>query len=300
MHLLRLGPLGHEIPAVAEAGATYDLRSLTADVDGAFLAADGVARVRDALAAGTLPVLQDPERLRRGAPVARPAAVICIGQNYAAHAAESGAEPPSTPIVFLKHPNTVVGPDDTLPVPPGAERLDWEVELGVVIGRAASYLASPEEALAHVAGYTAVDDVSERAWQLDESLGQWSKGKCGPGFAPTGPALVPADELDAGDLRLRSWVNGEPRQDSTTADMIFDVAYLVWHLSQYMTLEPGDLICTGTPQGVALSGRFPYLRDGDVVEVEIAGVGRQRHVVADAVVPAAPAVGTLDRAPVAR
>ncbi|ARU51624.1 hypothetical protein CBR64_09185 [Cellulosimicrobium cellulans] len=300
MHLLRLGPLGHEIPAVAEAGATYDLRSLTADVDGAFLAADGVARVREALVAGTLPVLQHPERLRRGAPVARPAAVICIGQNYAAHAAESGAEPPSTPIVFLKHPNTVVGPDDTLPVPPGAERLDWEVELGVVIGRAASYLASPEEALAHVAGYTAVDDVSERSWQLDESLGQWSKGKCGPGFAPTGPALVPADELDAGDLRLRSWVNGEPRQDSTTADMIFDVAYLVWHLSQYMTLEPGDLICTGTPQGVALSGRFPYLRDGDVVEVEIAGVGRQRHVVADAVVPAAPAVGTLDRTPVAR
>jgi 2-keto-4-pentenoate hydratase/2-oxohepta-3-ene-1,7-dioic acid hydratase in catechol pathway len=300
MHLLRLGALGHEIPAAAEGGATYDLRSLTADIDGAFLAADGVARVREALVAGTLPVLQHPERLRRGAPVARPAAVICIGQNYAAHAAESGAEPPSTPIVFLKHPNTVVGPDDTLPVPPGAERLDWEVELGVVIGRAASYLASPEEALAHVAGYTAVDDVSERAWQLDESLGQWSKGKCGPGFAPTGPALVPADELDAGDLRLRSWVNGEPRQDSTTADMIFDVAYLVWHLSQYMTLEPGDLICTGTPQGVALSGRFPYLRDGDVVEVEIAGVGRQRHVVADAVVPAAPAVGTLDRAPVAR
>ncbi|WP_264030840.1 fumarylacetoacetate hydrolase family protein [Cellulosimicrobium sp. SH8] len=301
MHLLRLGPLGHEIPAVAEDGTTYDLRSLTADLDGAFLAADGVARVRDALAAGTLPVLQHPERLRRGAPVARPAAVICIGQNYAAHAAESGAEPPSTPIVFLKHPNTVVGPDDTLPVPPGAERLDWEVELGVVIGRAASYLASPEEALAHVAGYTAVDDVSERAWQLDESLGQWSKGKCGPGFAPTGPALVPADELDARDLRLRSWVNGEPRQDSTTADMIFDVAYLVWHLSQYMRLEPGDLICTGTPQGVALSGRFPYLRDGDVVEVEIAGVGRQRHAVAAAVVPpSVSAEGALDRAPVAR
>jgi len=301
MHLLRLGPLGHEIPAVAEDGTTYDLRSLTADIDGAFLAADGVARVRDALAAGTLPVLQHPERLRRGAPVARPAAVICIGQNYAAHAAESGAEPPSTPIVFLKHPNTVVGPDDTLPVPPGAERLDWEVELGVVIGRAAGYLASPEEALAHVAGYTAVDDVSERAWQLDESLGQWSKGKCGPGFAPTGPALVPADELDAGDLRLRSWVNGEPRQDSTTSDMIFDVAYLVWHLSQYMTLEPGDLICTGTPQGVALSGRFPYLRGGDVVEVEIAGVGRQRHAVAAAVVPTSvPAEGALDPAVVAR
>src|SRR5690606_15825414 len=285
MHLLRLGPAGQEIPAVAEGGTNYDLRPLTADVDGAFLAADGVARVRAALAAGALPVLDGADRLRRGAPIARPAAVVCIGQNYAAHAAESGAEPPATPIVFLKHPNTVVGPDDTLPVPPGAERLDWEVELGVVVGRRASYLASPEEALAHVAGYTAVDDVSERAWQLDESLGQWSKGKCGPGFAPTGPALGPADELDARDVRLRSWVNGEPRQDSTTADMIFDVAYLVWHLSQYMALEPGDLICTGTPQGVALSGRFRYLRDGDVVEVEIEGVGRQRHALADADVP---------------
>jgi len=279
MHLLRLGPAGQEIPAVDEDGSVYDLRPVTADVDGAFLASDGVSRARAALAAGTLPVLEGAATLRRGAPVARPAAVICIGQNYAAHAAESGAQPPSTPIVFLKHPNTVVGPDDTVPVPPGAEKLDWEVELGVVIGRRASYLASPEEALEHVAGYTAVDDVSERAWQLDESLGQWSKGKCGPAFAPTGPALVPADELDPGDLRLRSWVNGEPRQDSTTADMIFDVAYLVHHLSQYMVLEPGDLVCTGTPQGVALSGRFPYLRDGDVVEVEIAGVGRQRHEV---------------------
>ncbi|WP_435738510.1 fumarylacetoacetate hydrolase family protein [Cellulosimicrobium sp. PMB13] len=280
MHLLRLGPTGQEIPAVAHEGTTYDLRPLTADVDGAFLASDGVARTRAALATGDLPVLDGADDLRRGAPVARPTAVVCIGQNYAAHAAESGAEPPSTPIVFLKHPNTVVGPDDIVPIPPGSEKTDWEVELGVVIGRTASYLASPDEALAHVAGYTVVDDVSERAWQMEESLGQWSKGKCGPGFAPTGPALRPADELDASDLRLRSWVNGEPRQDSSTADMIFDVPYLVWHLSQYMTLEPGDLVCTGTPEGVGFSGRFPYLRDGDVVEIDIEGIGRQRHVFA--------------------
>jgi 2-keto-4-pentenoate hydratase/2-oxohepta-3-ene-1,7-dioic acid hydratase in catechol pathway len=286
VHLLRLGPAGQEIPAVEVDGTTRDLRPLTADVDGAFLAADGVARVRAALAADDLPVLDGAAEMRRGAPVARPQAVICIGQNYAAHAAESGAEPPSTPIVFLKHPNTVVGPDDALPIPPGADKVDWEVELGVVIGRRASYLESPEAALEHVAGYTAVDDVSERAWQMEQSLGQWSKGKCGPGFAPTGPALVPADELDPTDLRLRSWVNGEPRQDSSTADMIFGVGYLVWHLSQYMTLEPGDLVCTGTPQGVAFSGRYPYLRNGDVVEIEIEGIGRQRHAASSAVVVA--------------
>ncbi|GAA2222883.1 fumarylacetoacetate hydrolase family protein [Promicromonospora sukumoe] len=277
MHLLRLGPAGQEIPAVTSDGVTYDLRPLTSDVDGTFLAADGVARTRAALAAGELPVLDGADGLRRGAPVARPAAVVCIGQNYAAHARESGAEPPRLPIVFFKHPNTIGGPDDAVPLPPGAEKVDWEVELAVVIGRRASYLPSVEAAREHVAGYTVVDDVSERAWQLDDSLGQWSKGKCGPGFLPTGPALVPADEVDPGALRLRSFVNGEPRQDSSTADMIFGVAEIVHHLSQYMALEPGDLICTGTPEGVALSGRFPYLRDGDVVTLEIEGLGRQRH-----------------------
>ncbi|MGW8567033.1 fumarylacetoacetate hydrolase family protein [Isoptericola sp. NPDC055881] len=283
MQLLRLGPVGQEIPAVEADDVTYDLRPLTAalarsgDIDGEFLAADGIARTRSALAAGELPVLDGAAALRRGAPIARPTAVVCVGQNYAAHARESGAEPPRLPIIFFKHPNTVVGPDDTVPVPPGSEKVDWEVELAIVVGRQASYLPSVEAAREHVAGYTVVDDVSERAWQLDDSLGQWSKGKCGPAFLPTGPGLVPADEVDPGDLRLRSSVNGEPRQDSSTADMIFDVAAIVHHLSQYMTLEAGDLICTGTPEGVALSGRFPYLADGDVVEVEIEGLGRQRH-----------------------
>ncbi|WP_084800410.1 fumarylacetoacetate hydrolase family protein, partial [Promicromonospora kroppenstedtii] len=224
-----------------------------------------------------LPVLDGADTLRRGAPIARPAAVVCIGQNYAAHARESGAEPPRLPIIFFKHPNTVAGPDDAVPLPPGAEKVDWEVELAVVIGRRASYLPSVEAARAHVAGYTVVDDVSERAWQLDDSLGQWSKGKCGPGFLPTGPALVPADEVDPGALRLRSFVNGQPRQDSSTADMIFGVDAIVHHLSQYMALEPGDLICTGTPEGVALSGRFPYLTDGDEVTLEIENLGRQTH-----------------------
>ncbi|ACQ82315.1 5-oxopent-3-ene-1,2,5-tricarboxylatedecarboxylas e [Beutenbergia cavernae DSM 12333] len=279
MHLMRLGPIGAEIPAVGDGDNVYDLRPLVGRLDGAFLASGGIARVREALAAGALPVLDGAASLRRGAPVAQPPAVICIGQNYAAHAAESGAEPPSSPIIFFKHPNTVVGPDDDVPFPPGATKLDWEVELGVVIGRSAWQLPSREAALEHVAGYTIVDDVSERAWQIEESGGQWSKGKSAPGFAPTGPWLVPADEVDAGALQLRSWVNGEARQDSVTADMIFDVGFIVWHLSQYLELSPGDLICTGTPEGVALSGRFPYLGAGDVVALEISGLGRQEHAV---------------------
>jgi 2,4-diketo-3-deoxy-L-fuconate hydrolase len=147
----------------------------------------------------------------------------------------------------------------------------------VVIGARASYLDSPADAAAHIAGFVAANDVSERAFQLEVSGGQWSKGKCAPGFNPTGPWLVTPDELDVSDVRTRSWVNGEARQDSRTADMIFPVDYLIWHLSQYLTLDPGDLILTGTPQGVALSGRFPYLAPGDVVEIEIDGLGRQRQ-----------------------
>jgi 2,4-diketo-3-deoxy-L-fuconate hydrolase len=179
--------------------------------------------------------------------------------------------------MFLKTPNTVVGPDDEVEIPRGSVKTDWEVELGVVIGSRTSYLDSPDEARSRIAGYVLANDVSERTFQLEVSGGQWSKGKCAPGFNPTGPWLVTADEVDDTDLRLRSWVNGEPRQDSTTADMIFAVDYLIWSLSQYLTLEPGDLVLTGTPQGVALSGRFPYLAPGDIVELEIDGLGRQRQ-----------------------
>jgi 2-keto-4-pentenoate hydratase/2-oxohepta-3-ene-1,7-dioic acid hydratase in catechol pathway len=215
---------------------------------------------------------------RLGPPIARPAAVICIGQNYAAHAAESGAEPPAEPILFYKSPNTVVGPHDDIVIPRGAEQTDWEIELGVVIGRTCRYLDSPEQALEHVAGYVTANDVSERSYQLGRPGGQWSKGKSCETFNPIGPWLVPAADVpDPQALRLRSWVNGEPRQDSTTADMIFSVAEIVWHLSQYLVLDPGDLINTGTPQGVALSGHFPYLRAGDVVTMEVAGLGTHRN-----------------------
>jgi 2-keto-4-pentenoate hydratase/2-oxohepta-3-ene-1,7-dioic acid hydratase in catechol pathway len=276
MELLRLGPVGDERPFVRDEGVVYDLSPLTADIDGAFLAADGIARVREALARGELSAVV-VDGLRIGAPVARPTAVVCIGQNYAAHAAESGSLPPEHPVIFFKHPNTVVGPNDVVLLPPGAEKVDWEVELAVVIGKTARYLPSPEAARDVIAGYTISNDVSERAYQLDVSGGQWSKGKCSETFNPLGPALVPADEVDPQALRLRSSVNGEPRQDSSTADMIFPVLQIVHELSQYLVLEPGDVINTGTPQGVALSGRFPYLQDGDEMTIEIEGLGRQHQ-----------------------
>jgi len=277
--LMRLGPLGAERPVLYDGDAYHDLSGLTADIDGAFLAGGGLDRVR---AATDLPVL-DATGLRVGAPIARPGAVVCIGQNYAAHAAESGVEPPTTPIVFYKAPNTVVGPADDILIPRGSTRTDWEVELGVVIGRQARYLSSPDEALSYVAGYLVSNDVSERDFQLVQSGGQWSKGKSCETFQPLGPWLVTADEVpDPQALGLRSWVNGEVRQDSSTQDMIFNVAYLVWHLSQFTVLDAGDVINTGTPQGVALSGRFPYLQPGDVVELEVDGLGRQRSTMAAA------------------
>ncbi|GAA5154337.1 fumarylacetoacetate hydrolase family protein [Amycolatopsis dongchuanensis] len=280
MQLMRVGEPGQERPVVRDDdGVLRDLVPLTADIDGPFLAAGGVARVREALRAGTLPEVPGAEALRIAAPVARPQAVLCVGQNYAAHAAESGSEPPAAPIIFFKHPNTVVGPYDDVVIPPGAEQVDWEVELAIVIGKRASYLETEEEAAACIAGYAVSHDVSERRYQLHDSGGQWSKGKSCETFNPLGPWLVPAEDLPAGPqaLRLASRVNGEPRQDSSTADMIFSAHELVQHLSHYLVLEPGDVINTGTPEGVALSGRFPYLRDGDVVELEIEHLGSQRQ-----------------------
>ena len=280
MRLVRLGPLGQETPAViGDDNVLYDIAALTADIDGSFLSRGGIAEVQQALDAGTLDTIDDPADgtgLRLGAPIARPMAVICVGMNYAAHARESGAEPPTHPVVFFKHPNTVVGPFDDIALPPGSTKTDWEVELGVVIGTRARYLVSPAEALEHVAGFTVSNDVSEREYQLEISGGQWSKGKSAETFNPLGPWLVPAKTVgDASGLRLGSFVNGEPRQNSSTSDLIFGVARLVYELSQFMVLEPGDLINTGTPEGVALSGRFPYLTVGDVVECGIEGLGIQ-------------------------
>lgn len=282
MKIMRLGEAGNEQPAVLVPAADgtdcyYSLLPLTTDVDGAFLASGGVERVRAALASGALPVLDNAASLRVGAPVARPGSVVGIGMNYAAHAAESGSAPPEIPVMFLKPSNTVTGPYDNAAVPPLSAKFDWEVELGIVIGAEASYLSSTEEAGACIAGYVTANDFSEREYQLPGAAGQWTKGKTLPGSTPLGPWLVPAGEIDGGNLALRSWVNGEPRQDSKTSELIFDAATLVHHCSQYMRLEPGDVILTGTPEGVALSGRFPYLQPGDVVEVEVEGLGRQRQ-----------------------
>jgi 2-keto-4-pentenoate hydratase/2-oxohepta-3-ene-1,7-dioic acid hydratase in catechol pathway len=273
-----MGPIGSEIPVVLHDTRWHDITSITPDINGEFLADGGLQRLAAALQDGVLPVLADAESRRFGPPIVRPSAVICIGMNYAAHAAESGSLPPELPILFLKTPNTVSGPNDPVVIPRASRKTDWEVELGVVIGTRTSYLDSPSESLAHIAGFVLTNDLSEREFQLEISGGQWSKGKSAAGFSPTGPWLATPEEVDYSNLRLRSWVNGEPRQDSTTADLVFDVDYIVWNLSQFMVLEPGDLIMTGTPAGVALSGRFPYLRPNDVCEVEIEGLGRQRQL----------------------
>ncbi|MFC8041484.1 fumarylacetoacetate hydrolase family protein [Paenarthrobacter sp. NPDC057355] len=277
----RLGTAGNEQPAVIAEDANgnekyYSLTPLTKDIDGGFLASDGIQRTREALNNGELPEIA-AEGLRLGAPVARPGSVIAIGLNYTAHAAESGANPPEVPVVFLKPSNTIAGPFDAAPIPPSSEKYDWEVELAIIIGREASYLSTLEEAEDSIAGYAVANDLSEREYQIPGAAGQWTKGKSLPGSTPLGPWLVPASDVDPGALRLRTLVNGEARQDSNTSDMIFDPATIVHHLSQYMVLEPGDVIITGTPEGVALSGRFPFIQPGDVVELEIDGLGRQRQ-----------------------
>ena len=278
MQFLRLGVPGSERPAVRHDGSTYDLASLTADVDGRFLEEGGVDAVRTALAAGDLPVL-DEAGLRVGPPIAAPGKVICIGLNYRDHAEETGADLPAEPVVFLKTADTIVGPYDEVLIPRKSVKTDWEVELGIVIGKTARYVETDADALACVAGYVLSHDVSEREFQIERG-GTWDKGKNCETFNPLGPFLVPADEVaDPQRLELRLWVNGELKQDSSTKNMIFPVAEVVRYLSQFMVLRPGDLINTGTPAGVALGqpDPKPYLREGDVVELEIEGLGRQKQ-----------------------
>lgn len=286
MKIMRVGPAGSERPAaVAGDGSLLDLSSVVGaggDIDGAFLAGDGPARARDAVASGVLPVL-DPADLRVGAPLARPPKLVCIGLNYQDHDAETGQRPPDEPVVFMKAPNTVVGPYDEVRIPPGSGKTDYEVELAVVIAAEARYLNSPEAAAAVIGGYAVSNDLSERTSQLERG-GQWVKGKSCETFNPLGPWLVTADEMsDPHALALNLWVNGELRQDGSTKDMIFGVHHLVWYLSQFMVLEPGDIVDTGTPAGVAQGrGDTPFLRPGDSVELEIEGLGRQRQTLVQA------------------
>jgi 2,4-didehydro-3-deoxy-L-rhamnonate hydrolase len=285
MYLMRIGPAGSERPVVRVDDTRYiDVTDVVGDFDEAFFGNDGLIRlgevVQERSAAGQL---QEFAGERVGAPIARPHQILCIGLNYSDHAAETGAAVPDEPILFTKSPNTLVGPYDDVRMPRGSTKLDWEVELGVVIGERTSYLDSIEDAHAAIAGYLVANDVSERAFQIERG-GQWTKGKSAETFNPAGPWLVTPDEIDD-VLNLRMWldVSGVRRQDGSTSTMIFDPYVIVHYLSQFLVLEPGDLINTGTPPGVGM-GLQPqvWLKAGDVMELGIEGLGSQRQTVVSA------------------
>jgi 2,4-diketo-3-deoxy-L-fuconate hydrolase len=276
--LVRFGPVGAERPGVILGGARRDASGLFRDWDRRFFEGGGLDELARRVQESALPVL--PEGERWAAPVARPGKVVCVGLNYRDHAREAGVELPKEPVLFLKAPNAVVGPYDDVELPRGSTKMDWEVELGVVIGRPARYLSSPDAARASIAGYCVSHDVSERELQLERG-GQWTKGKSCDTFNPLGPFLATADEIaDPQQLDLSLTVNGTVRQWGNTREMAWGVERLVWYVSQFMALEGGDVISTGTPAGVAMGMKPPaYLVPGDVCELEIEGLGRQRQFI---------------------
>lgn len=276
MKLARIGEAGSEQPVIAREDGYIPVGDVVTDFDEAFFAAGGLGLLTEAAERPT--VGWDDQRI--GAPIARPHQILCVGLNYSDHARETGQDIPTEPILFTKSPNTLVGPHDDVVMPRGATKLDWEVELGIVIGARASYLDSEAEAAAAIAGYVLVNDVSERAFQSERG-GQWSKGKSAPTFNPCGPYLVSPDEVgDPLDLAMWLDVNGQRYQDGSTSTMIFSPLHVVHYLSQFMTLEPGDLINTGTPPGVGLGQKPPvYLSEGDVMTLGIDGLGEQRQIV---------------------
>jgi len=280
MKLLRHGPRGAERPGLMHSDGTIrDLTGLVPDIGGAALSDTGLDALRK-VDAGKLPVVDPATRL--GPCVAGTGKFICIGLNYADHAAESGMAVPPEPVIFMKATSAICGPNDPIVIPRGSEKTDWEVELAVIIGKAAKYV-SQDEAMAHVAGYAVTNDVSERAFQTERS-GQWTKGKSCDNFGQIGPWLVTRDEV-ADPQALKMWlkVDGQTMQDGSTRTMVYGVKYLVSYLSQFMTLHPGDVISTGTPPGVGLGMKPPrYLKPGEVVELGIEGLGSQRQdVIAD-------------------
>ena len=281
MYLMRIGPAGAERPVVRIDNDTYvDVSDEVTDYDENFFAG-GLDALRQLVATRVGDgAVQTFAGERVGAPIARPHQILCIGLNYSDHAAESGQDVPAEPILFTKSPNTLVGPYDDVRIPRGATKTDWEVELGIVIGRRTSYLDAVADAAACIAGYVLVNDVSERAFQMERG-GQWSKGKSAETFNPAGPWLVTPDEIPD-VLHLGMWldVNGQRRQTGSTSTMIFSPAFIVQYLSQFLVLEPGDLINTGTPPGVALGMSPPrWLVPGDVMELAIDGLGTQRQLV---------------------
>lgn len=279
MFLMRIGAIGAEKPAVRVDDTHYvDVSDLVTDFDERFFADGGPAQLTGRIAGR--PVLEIGDQ-RIGAPIARPHQILCIGLNYSDHAAETGQAVPTEPILFTKSPNTLVGPNDDVRIPRGSTKTDWEVELGIVIGKRTSYLDSADQARGHIAGYVLVNDVSERAFQMERG-GQWSKGKSAETFNPAGPWLATADEIpDVKDLGMWLDVNGVRRQTGNTRTMIFDPYVIVHYLSQFLVLEPGDLINTGTPPGVGLGFDPPvWLRAGDVIDLGIDRLGTARqHVV---------------------
>ena len=280
MRLVRVGPRGREKPGVLDAnGDIRDVSELVDDWDGLAMSDAVLAQLRQ-LDLATLPHLDPKGRI--GPCVADVGKFICIGLNYADHAAETGADVPEEPVVFFKATSAICGPNDNLEIPRRSGKTDWEVELGIVIGKQAKYI-SEDEALDHIAGYCIVHDVSERAFQL-EGTGQWVKGKSADTFGPIGPWLVTRDEIeDPQNLTMWLDVNGEAMQRGATSTMVFGIAHLVSYLSQYMSLQPGDVISTGTPPGVGLSMTPPrFLRSGDIVTLGIDGLGQQRQVCVDA------------------
>ena len=275
MKLLRYGPPGRERPAMLDAdGQVRDLSAHVADLAGATVSLEALDRLRG-INPADLPLVAEPGRI--GSCLASVPNFFCIGLNYARHAAETGAKAPPEPVIFSKATSALSGPFDDVVIPRGSVKSDWEVELGVVIGRETLYV-SEAEALSHVAGYCTINDLSEREFQA-ERAGQWIKGKSAPTFGPVGPWLVTADEVpDPQNLRLWLSLNGTVVQDSTTADMIFTVAQIIASMSRYMKLMPGDVISTGTPAGVGLGMKPPrFLKPGEVMELEVEGLGRQRQ-----------------------
>jgi 2-keto-4-pentenoate hydratase/2-oxohepta-3-ene-1,7-dioic acid hydratase in catechol pathway len=282
--LVRFGAVGQERPGVLRGNEVVDVTDVVGDFDSAFFARGGLKALGGQIAGHAgLPVHSAAAVSRWGAPIARPGKVVCIGLNYAVHAQESGMALPEEPVVFFKAPNTVVGPDDDVLIPVRGTKTDWEVELGVVIGATGRYLDTVQDAADIIAGYCVSHDVSERHFQLERG-GQWVKGKSCETFNPLGPWLVTPDEVpDPQQLDLRLSVNGQARQEGSTESMIFPVLEVVRYLSQFMVLEPGDLVNTGTPPGVGMGMEPPqYLSEGDVVELTIEGLGSQRQQVRQA------------------
>jgi 2,4-diketo-3-deoxy-L-fuconate hydrolase len=277
MKLLRFGEPGREKPGVRIQNDNVDVSAFGEDFGEKFFETDGLKRLEEWLKKNTnLPKVASSVRF--GAPFTRPSKIICVGLNYSDHAKETGATLPTEPILFFKSTTALVGPNDNLVIPRNSVKTDWEVELGVVIGKKATYV-SEADALEYVAGYCLHNDYSERAFQLERN-GQWVKGKSCDTFAPMGPYLVTKDEVpDANNLRLKLAVNGKTFQDGNTANMVFKVPFLVSYISQFMTLLPGDVISTGTPAGVGLGFNPPiYLKAGDVIELAIDGLGTQKQV----------------------